>query len=68
MLKLNVHFSEDEKAMESEFDKYEIIITKIKEDKIIYKRQGYDNGIFISYEFVWINKCWTMVKILDQST
>lgn len=63
-----INFSEDEKAMQSEFDKYEILITKIKEDKIIYKRQGYDNGIFISYEFVWINKCWTMVKILDQST
>jgi len=63
-----INFSEDEKAMESEFDKYEIIITKIREDKMIYKRQGYDNGIFISYEFVWINNCWTMVKILDQST
>jgi hypothetical protein len=62
-----INFSMDSSAMKKEYDKFEIEKRKTK-DGMIYKRVGFDNGIYISYEFKIIDKCWYLIKITDEST
>jgi hypothetical protein len=62
-----VDFSEDFKAMQLEIEKFTVEKEKTKEG-LIYKHVGYDNGLYMSYEFKIIGKCWYLIKITDQST
>ena len=62
-----INFSKDSSAMKKEYDKYKIEKEKTK-DGLIYKRVGFDNGIYMSYEFKLINDCWFLVSIIDEST
>ncbi|MBF4463665.1 DUF4348 domain-containing protein [Flavobacterium sp. LC2016-12] len=62
-----IDFSKDSKAMNQETDKFTIEKEKIKQG-LIYKRVGYDNGIYQLYEFKVIENCWYLIKITDEST
>ncbi|MCY1244683.1 hypothetical protein D3C87_42090 [compost metagenome] len=62
-----IDFTKDHLAMKNEYDKFTIEKT-IKNNRLIYKRLGYDNGIHIEYEFKLIDGCWYLIKIMDQSS
>ncbi|MFH6945239.1 DUF4348 domain-containing protein [Flavobacterium sp. FlaQc-50] len=62
-----INFADDSKAMNSKTGKF-TIKKKTTKNKVIYTRFGYDNGIYISYEFNLINGCWYLVKIKDESS
>lgn len=62
-----IDFSQDKNALSNETDKFTASIDK-RADKMIYFRQGYDNGILIAYEFAMIDGCWKLIKITDDST
>lgn len=61
------NFTKDASAMKKEYDKYTIKKEKIQ-NGLLYKLLGYDNGIYVSYEFKLIDGCWFLVKIIDEST
>jgi hypothetical protein len=62
-----IDFTEDQKAMEYEYDKFTVEKIEAK-GKVIYKRIGYDNGINIEYTFNLIDGCWYLISITDTST
>jgi hypothetical protein len=62
-----IDFTKDQKAMESEYDRFTVEKNETK-DTVIYKRIGYDNGINIEYKFNLINGCWYLISITDTST
>jgi hypothetical protein len=62
-----IDFSEDKYAMEKEYDKYQVFIDSFK-NKVEYKLRGYDNGLRITYFFDYIQNCWYLTTILDEST
>ena len=62
-----INFDSDKKAMQSETGKYTVEKEKTK-NKILYKQIGYDNGIYMTFEFQIINGCWYLVRISDEST
>ena len=63
-----INFSNDKNAMKNEYDKFKTQTEKIGDDKIIYRRKGYDNGILILYEFKKTDDCWNLIKVSDEST
>lgn len=62
-----IDFKDDYKAINNDTGKY-TIEQEVKKDKATYVRLGYDNGIYIIYEFQLIDCCWYLIEIIDQST
>lgn len=62
-----IDFTKDALAMNKETDKFTFKIEKTA-DGMIYKRIGYDNGIYISYVFSLSGNSWFLSEIIDEST
>lgn len=62
-----IDFTKDAVAMNKETDKFTFKIEKTA-NGMIYKRIGYDNGIYISYIFSLSGNSWFLSEILDEST
>lgn len=62
-----IDFTADKKANESKLDRFEGVLEKINSVKYKYTRKGFDNGIFIEYEFDLIKGDWFLVGINDLS-
>jgi len=62
-----IDFTEDALAMNKETDKFTFKIEKTA-DGMVYKRIGYDNGIYISYIFSLSGNFWFLSEIIDEST
>lgn len=62
-----IDFSDDENAMQYETGKFTTQTVKSR-TKATYRLLGYDNGIRVTYEFEFIDNCWNMVAIIDEST
>jgi len=60
-------FTADTLAMNKKTDRFTFKIEKT-DTKIIYKRVGYDNGIYISYIFSLFGNSWFLSEIRDEST
>lgn len=60
-------FTADTLAINKKTDRFTFKIEKT-DTKIIYKRVGYDNGIYISYIFSLFGNSWFLSEIRDEST
>lgn len=63
----SIDFTKDALAMNKETDKFTFKIEKTA-NGMIYKRIGYDNGIYISYIFLLSGNSWFLSEIIDEST
>lgn len=62
-----IDFTGDSLAMNKETDKFAPKVEKTAKG-MVYKRIGYDNGIYISYIFILSDNSWFLSEILDEST
>ncbi len=62
-----IDFTKDALAINKETDKFTFKIEKTT-NGMIYKRIGYDNGIYISYIFSLSGNSWFLSEIKDEST
>lgn len=62
-----IDFTKDTLAMNKETDKFAPKVEKTATG-MVYKRIGYDNGIYVSYIFILSDNSWFLSEILDEST
>ena len=60
-------FPKKNEASKFENGAFSITVDKQK-DTVFNKWRGIDNGIYVDFKFVFIDGCWYMVEIDDQST